>query len=65
MTIPAFDILKKDGLYGPAWIEAVADLEQAKIRAQQLAASAPGEYIVFSQQTQQVVISVKAKSQAA
>jgi len=65
MNIPAYDILKKDGLYGPAWIEAAADLEQAKLRAQQLAASAPGEYIVFNQQTQQVVASVKTRSEAA
>lgn len=64
MSIPSYDILKKDGLHGPAWVEAVADFEEAKVRAHQLAASTPGEYIVFNQQTQKVVASVKPKPEA-
>jgi hypothetical protein len=60
MTVPAYDILKKDGLRGPSWIEAVGDLEQAKDRARKLAAITPGEYIVFNHKTGKIVANVSA-----
>jgi len=65
MNVPVFDILKSDSLEGPRWVEAAADLEEAKTRARTLAAGAPGEYIVFNQETGSVVASVKAGTDSA
>ncbi|HEY1471674.1 MAG TPA: hypothetical protein VGF61_21730 [Candidatus Acidoferrum sp.] len=49
--VPPFDILRvlKDG--APLWVEAAQTLEQAKARVQQLAATQPGPYVIFSQKT--------------
>jgi len=49
--VPPFDILRvlKDG--APLWMEAVQTLEEAKARVQQLAATEPGTYVIFSQKT--------------
>jgi hypothetical protein len=65
MSVPIFDILKSDDVNGPRWVEAAADLEEAKARARRLAAGAPGEYIVFNQETSSVVASVKAGADCA
>jgi hypothetical protein len=46
--IPSFDIFKVENS-GLRWIESAADLERAKTRANVLASSSPGEYIVLSQ----------------
>jgi hypothetical protein len=37
------------------WVEVVRDLQTAKVRIQELQAHSPGEYVVFSQGTQQIV----------
>jgi hypothetical protein len=54
MAIPAHDILRNDW-QGPAWIEAVEDLQQARVRIRELSARNPGEYIVFSQISQEII----------
>jgi hypothetical protein len=48
--IPPFDIfyVSHDGYI---WQEPAESLECAKLRVQQLGASRPGEYIIFSQKT--------------
>jgi len=50
-----YDILRKDALGIPIWVEAVESLEQAAARLKELARRSPGEYIVFSQKTSQFV----------
>ncbi|MGA2299259.1 MAG: hypothetical protein ABSG77_01040 [Candidatus Acidiferrum sp.] len=52
---PAFDILKKIGAVNFEWVEAVRDLQTAEARIQELQARSPGEYVVFSQRTQEIV----------
>ena len=51
----AFDILKKMPDGGIVWIEAAQDLETARERIKQFANYKPGEYIIFSQETQSVI----------
>jgi hypothetical protein len=50
-----FDILKKIDIVSFKWVEAVRDLQTAEARIQELQARSPGEYVVFSQHTQQIV----------
>src|SRR5271169_4689325 len=52
---PAFDILKKIGAVNFEWVETVQDLQPAEARIQELLARSPGEYVVFSQRTQEIV----------
>jgi hypothetical protein len=52
---PAFDILKKIGAVNFEWVEVVGDLQTAEARVQELQARSPGEYVVFSQRTQEIV----------
>jgi len=52
---PAFDILKKTGLTNFEWVEGVRDLGTAEARIQELQARSPGEYVVFSQSSQEIV----------
>jgi hypothetical protein len=52
---PAFDILKKIGAVNFEWVEAVRDVQTAEARIQELQARSPGEYVVFSQRTQEIV----------
>jgi hypothetical protein len=51
----SFDILKKIGVLNFEWVEVVRDLQAAETRIQELQVRSPGEYIVFSQHTLQVV----------
>ena len=55
MNAAPYDILKKDALGNPIWVEAVEDLRKASVRIDELALHSPGEYIVFNQQTKQIV----------
>ena len=48
--LPPFDILKVESS-GPRWMETAVDLERAKARVKVLAASSPGAYIIFNQET--------------
>ena len=52
---PAFDIVKKIGAVNFEWVEAVRDMQTAEARIQELQARSPGEYVVFSQRTQEIV----------
>jgi len=56
---PPFDILKKTDVVNFEWVELVRDLQTAESRIQELQARSPGEYVVFSQRTQQVVARFK------
>jgi hypothetical protein len=46
---------EKDLLGTPVWMEAVQDIETAKVRMLELARRSPAEYFVFSQETQEIV----------
>jgi hypothetical protein len=46
------DIFKEDLAGSLLWVEAVVDVEAAKIRVRELTQSSPEKYIVFSQQSQ-------------
>jgi len=50
-----FDILRKIDVVNLEWVDVVRDLQTAKVRIQELQAHSPGEYVVFSQGTQQIV----------
>ncbi len=52
---PSFDILKKIGVVNFEWVEVVRDLQTAEAKIQELQARSPGEYVVFSQRTQEIV----------
>ena len=50
-----YDIFRKDLLGTPVWMEAVQGIETAKLRMMELSGRSPGEYFVFSQETQEIV----------
>jgi hypothetical protein len=52
----AFDILKKLPDGGIVWIESAKDLESARERIKLFATYKPGEYVVFCQETQSVIV---------
>ncbi|HEX4002239.1 MAG TPA: hypothetical protein VHX36_06295 [Candidatus Acidoferrales bacterium] len=51
MTIPTFDIFKVEADGGVLWRESATTVDQAKQRARELAATAPGEYFILSHRT--------------
>lgn len=51
-----FDIFRKDLLGTPVWMEAADDIARAKRRVAELASRSPGEYFVFSRETEEIVI---------
>ena len=55
MSTPHLDIFKKDARGNPIWVDAVGDLETARVRVAQFAATLPGEYFVFDQRTNRVM----------
>ena len=60
--IPPFDIFRvSDG--DPIWVEAIATLDAAKVRVQELMTDAPCEYLIFSHVTGHK-ISIKPKESA-
>jgi hypothetical protein len=62
MKFAPYDIMKKDAIGVPIWVEAVEDLEQATSRVKELEGRSPGEYVVFSQKTSQVVAVVSSQA---
>jgi hypothetical protein len=56
MLSQSYDIFKRDP-GGEVWVEAVRDLETAKSRLIELAAEAPGQYVIFSQRSGRMVSS--------
>jgi hypothetical protein len=55
MLSAAYDILKKDAAT-LIWVEAVYDLETAKLRVRELVASSQGEFVIFDQRTRQIIM---------
>jgi hypothetical protein len=51
--VPPFDIFERQGGGSVRWLGVVTDLEAAKLRVRELAASIPGEYFIFSLATGQ------------
>jgi hypothetical protein len=62
MNAAPYDILKKDVLGNPIWVEAVEDLHKATLRIEELVLYSPGEYIVFNQKTSQIVSALSASA---
>jgi len=62
MNAAPYDILKKDVLEKPMWVEAVEDLHKATLRIEELALYSPSEYIVFNQKTSQIVTALSAST---
>jgi hypothetical protein len=56
MPSQTYDIFRRDAR-GEIWVEAVRDLESAKSRLIELAAEAPGQYVIFSQRSGRMVSS--------
>ena len=54
MLSAAYDILKKDSA-ALVWIEAVHDLETARLRVKELVAASKAEYVIFDQRTRQII----------
>jgi hypothetical protein len=50
MMATSFDIFRVEA-NGVRWLEAAANLEEAKSRVQQIAAAAPGEFLLLNQHT--------------
>jgi hypothetical protein len=63
MLLPSYDILKKDAA-ALVWVEAVNDLEVAKVRIHELAARSEGEYVIFDQRSRQIVARIHAPAHA-
>jgi hypothetical protein len=55
MTLPAYDIFKKDAAGAMIWVEAVENLESAKMRVKELSRGSNTEYAIFDQYTKQIV----------
>ncbi len=58
----SFDIMKVDGDESLIWVEAAEDLSAAKVRVWELLFGSPGEYIVFNQETKQLVAHFSARA---
>jgi len=56
VSTPAFDLFRMDPSGNPIWIDMMADLTAAAKCLRQLARTAPGEYFVFSQAAQKIVV---------
>jgi hypothetical protein len=57
-----YDLLRRDPQGNFAWLEAASDLSAARLRLQELASRAPGKYVLFDQQTQQILEEVSSQS---
>jgi len=55
MTLPAYDIFKKDATGAMIWVEAVENLESARMRVKELSRGSNTEYAIFDQHTKQIV----------
>jgi hypothetical protein len=51
MTVPTFDIFKAEPDGSVLWRESAVTVEDARARARELAALAPGEYFILSHRT--------------
>ena len=57
-----YDLLRRDSQGNFAWLEAASDLSAARLRLQELASRAPGKYLLFDQQTQQVLEEISSQA---
>jgi len=64
MQVP-FDLLRKDPDGTFLWLEAAADLARARARLRELAARAPGEYVLFDHSSQQTVEKISSREASA
>ena len=55
MREPSFDIFSGTPDRNPVWLEAVEGLSNARARMHEIAAKTPGQYFVFSTDSQAVV----------
>ena len=60
MQIDLVDVMRKQDDGSLIWVEAVQNVEIAKNRIDNFGKTAPGEYIIFDQSTQQIVACVVA-----
>jgi hypothetical protein len=51
MTIPAYDIFRAEADGAVLWLESATTIDEARARAQELAANSPGEYFILSHRT--------------
>jgi len=54
----AFDLFRKEADGTTVWLDCTPDLETARYRLTQLATVLPGEYFVFDQSKQRIVVNV-------
>lgn len=54
MPTPGYDIFKIEGL-SVVWIEAICDVDAARVRIEELARRAAGEYVIFDQRRRQMI----------
>jgi hypothetical protein len=52
---PSLDLFRRDKDGKFVWLEAGEHLNAAKLRLQELSASAPGEYLLFDRSTAQII----------
>jgi hypothetical protein len=55
MPLPTFDLFKRETSGRLIWLGVANDLKAAAGRLKELASITPGEYLVFSQQAQEMV----------
>lgn len=58
-TLSKFDIFAGEIQKNAIWLEAVAGLEEAKIKMEQVAARSPGKYFVYCSTTRSVVATLE------
>jgi hypothetical protein len=57
-----YDLLRRDSEGNFAWLEAASDLAAARVRLQELASRVPGKYVLFDQQTQQILEEISSQA---
>ena len=61
MNFP-YDILERCDDGSLRWVEAVADLKCAEARIEELAQRSPGEYCIFDQDHQTLIVTTRSKA---
>jgi len=62
MQIDLVDVMRKQDDGSLIWVEAVQNVEVARSRIDNFGKTAPGEYVIFDQNTQQIVACVEANA---
>ena len=62
MATAAFDLFRMDPSGHPIWMGMSSDLKSAAIRMKQLARTTPGEYFIFNQSAQKIVVTESASA---